>query len=315
MRALVYDAYGGLDRLLFRDLAVPACGRDQVLVRVRAAALNPKDSFVRKGRFRMISGRTFPKYVGADFAGEVAAVGADVRGLAPGDRVFGMLEEWTYRRGTLAEYVAPRAREVALMPHALSFEDGAALPLVSLTALQALRDVARLREGDAVCIHGASGGVGTAAIQLAVALGAIVTTTSSAANRELCRSLGATETLDYATAAPFSVAQRFRVVLDAFGNLSFDGVERALRPDGIYVTTVPSLRIVRDWLRTLFSWPRARLVVVRARRADLDALTSFVDEEQLRPVVDRVVSFDQAIEGLRHLETKRARGKIVVKVE
>ena len=315
MRALVYDAYGGLDRLAFRDLAVPACARDEVLVRVRAAALNPKDSFVRKGRFRMISGRTFPKYVGADFSGEVAALGADVRGLAPGDRVFGMLEEWTYRRGTLAEYVAPRAREVALMPRALSFEDAAALPLVSLTALQALRGVARLRKGDAVCIHGASGGVGTAAIQLAVALGAIVTTTSSAANRELCRSLGATEALDYATDAPFSVAQRFRVVLDAFGNLSFDRVERALRPSGIYVTTVPSLRIVRDSLRTLARWPRARLVVVRARRADLDTLTRLVDEKQLRPVVDRVISFDQAIEGLRHLETKHARGKIVVKVD
>ncbi len=315
MRALVYDAYGGLDRLAFRDLAVPACGRDEVLVRVRAAALNPKDSFVRKGRFRMVSGRTFPKYVGADFAGEVAALGADVRGLSPGDRVFGMLEEWTYRRGTLAEYVAARAREVALMPRALSFADAAALPLVSLTALQALRDVARLREGDAVCIHGASGGVGTAAIQLAVALGASVTTTSSAANRELCRSLGASEALDYVTDTPFSVAQRFRVVLDAFGNLSFDRVRRALRPDGIYVTTVPSLRIVRDSLRTLARRPRARLVVVRARRADLDALTRFVDEKQLRPVVDRVVSFDQAIEGLRHLETKRARGKIVVKVD
>lgn len=315
MRALVYDAYGGLDRLSFRDMPVPATGPDEVLVRVRAAALNPKDSFVRKGRFRTISGRAFPKYVGADFAGEVAAVGADVRGLAPGDRVYGMLEEWRYRRGTLAEYVAPRSREVARMPRTLSFEEAAALPLVSMTALQALRDVAQLREGDTVCIHGASGGVGTAAVQLAVALGAVVTTTSSAPNRELCRSLGAAEALDYAIDTPFAAAQRFRIVLDAFGNLSFDRVKRALRPDGIYVTTVPSLRIVRDSLRTLVGHPRARLVVVRARRADLDAVTGFVDRLELRPVVDRVVSFDRAIEGLRHLETKRARGKIVVKVD
>lgn len=315
MRALVYDAYGGLERLAFRDLPVPVAGRDEVLVRVRAAALNPKDSFVRKGRFRMISGRGFPKYVGADFAGEVAAVGPSVRGLALGDRVYGMLEEWTYRRGTLAEYVAPRSREVALMPRALSFEDAAALPLVSMTALQALRDVAHVREGDAVCIHGASGGVGTAAIQLSVALGATVTTTSSTANRELCRSLGATEALDYATDTPFAPAHRFRIVLDAFGNLSFDRVRRALQPDGIYVTTVPSLRIVRDSLRTILGHPRARLVVVRARRADLDAVTGFVDRLELRPIVDRVVTFDQAIEGLRHLETKRARGKIVVKVD
>jgi NADPH:quinone reductase-like Zn-dependent oxidoreductase len=314
MRALVYDAYGGLDRLAFRDLPAPEPRRDEVLVKVRAAALNPKDSFVRKGRFRAISGRSFPKRVGADFAGEVVELGSRVSGLAKGDRVFGMLEEWTYRRGTVAEYVAPRASEVARMPAALSFEEAAALPLVASTALQALRDIARIREGDAVCIHGASGGVGTAAIQLAVALGAVVTTTSGAANRELCRSLGATEALDYATDAPFAAPRRFRIVVDAFGNLSFDRVKHALTPDGIYVTTVPSIRIVRDAIRTLARWPRARLVVVRARRADLEAVARFVDDRLLRPVIDRVVGFDEAIEGLRHLETKRARGKIVVKV-
>jgi NADPH:quinone reductase-like Zn-dependent oxidoreductase len=314
VRALVYDAYGGLDRLAFRDLPVPACTSTGVVVRVRAAALNPKDSFVRKGRFRLVSGRAFPKRVGADFAGEVVLVGPRSSGLAVGDRVFGMLEEWTYRRGTVAEYVAPRASEVALMPGSLSFEDAAALPLVSLTALQALRDVARVHAGDAVCIHGASGGVGTAATQLAVALGASVTTTSSAKNRALCRSLGATDALDYATDTPFAGERRFRVVLDAFGNLSFDRVKSVLATGGIYVTTVPSVRIVRDSLRTLARHPRARLVVVRARRADLEAIGRFVGDSLLRPVVDRVVPFEDAIEGLRHLETKRARGKIVVKV-
>lgn len=314
MRALAYDAYGGLERLAFRDLPVPAPGRVEVLVRVRAAALNPKDSFVRKGRFRLVSGRTFPKRVGADFAGEVVEVGASVSGIEVGDRVFGMLEEWTYRRGTVAEYVAPRASEVARMPRLLSFEEAAALPLVSLTALQALRDIAHVRAGDAVCVHGASGGVGTAAIQLAVALGAIVTTTSSAKNLELCRSLGAAEALDYASDTPFASPHRYRVVLDAFGNLSFDRVKRVLTPDGIYVTTVPSVRIVRDSLRTLARQPRARLVVVRARRADLDGVARFVENGLLRPVVDRVVAFDDAIEGIRHLETKRSRGKIIVKV-
>jgi NADPH:quinone reductase-like Zn-dependent oxidoreductase len=314
VRALAYDAYGGLDRLSLRDLPVPAPGRGEVLVRVHAAALNPKDSFVRKGRFRLVSGRAFPKRVGADFAGEITEVGRGVSDLTAGDRVFGMLEEWTYRRGTVAEYVAPRASELACMPRTLSFEDAAALPLVSLTALQALRDVARIRAGDRVCVHGASGGVGTAAVQLAVALGAIVTTTSSANNRELCRSLGATEALDYATDTPFAAERRFRIVLDAFGNLSFDRVKRSLTPDGIYVTTVPSARIVRDSLRTIARYPRARLVVVRARRADLESVARFVDDRLLRPVVDRVVAFEDAIEGLRYLETKRARGKIVVKV-
>lgn len=314
MRALVYDRYGGLDVLQLRDVPVPAVRRGEVLVRVHAAALNPKDSFVRKGRFRLVSGRSFPKRVGADVAGEVVETGAGVRDLAPGTRVFGMLQEWTYRRGTVAEYVTLSASELGPMPASLSFEEAAALPLVSLTALQALRDVAKLRAGDAVCIHGASGGVGTAAIQIAIALGGVVTTTSSEGSRALCRSLGATETLDYAIDAPFSGSLRYRIVLDAFGNQSLDRVRRALTDDGVYVTTVPSARIVRASLRTLVSHPRARLVVVRPRRADLEAVTAFVEGGRLRPVIDRVVSLDDAVEGMRALETKRTRGKIVVKI-
>lgn len=313
MQALIYDRYGKLDVLQFRDVPVPKVGAGQLLVRVHAAALNPKDSFTRKGRFRLLSGRAFPKYVGNDLAGEVVETGAGAGDLAPGTRVFGMLEEVTYRRGTIAEYVTARSREVGIMPPNLSFEEAAALPLVSLTALQALRDVAKLRAGDEVCIHGASGGVGTAAIQIAVALGAVVTSTSSAANRELCRSLGASVALDYAADAPFDGSRRYRVVLDAFGNLSLGRVAKALTADGAYVTTVPSARIVRDTLRTLVGARRARLVLVRPRRADIDLLASFAASGKLRPVIDRVVAFEDAIEGMRHLETKRARGKIVVR--
>ena len=314
MRALVYDGYGKLDVLELRDMPVPAVGRGEVLVKVHAAALNPKDSFVRKGRFRLVSGRSFPKRVGADVAGEVVESGAGVRGLPRGTKVFGMLSEWTYRRGTVAEYVALEEREISVMPDELSFEEAAALPLVSLTALQALRDVAGICPGDAICVHGASGGVGTAAIQLAAALGGIVTTTSSARNREFCRSLGATEALDYAHDAPFSGASRYRIVFDAFGNLSLDRVKRALTRDGVFVTTVPSARIVRDTLRTLVGSRRARLVIVRPRRVDLEAIASFVRAGQLRPVIDRIVPLDDAIEGMRHLETKRARGKVIVRV-
>lgn len=314
MRALAYDRYGKLDVLELRDLPIPPVGPGEVLVRVHAAALNPKDSFVRKGRFRIVSGRSFPKRVGADVAGEVVEHAPGVLGFPIATKVYGMLEEWTYRRGTVAEYVAIKDSEIAVMPRSLSFEEAAALPLVSLTALQALRDVASVRAGDAVCIHGASGGVGTAAIQIAVALGAVVTSTSSTKNFELCRSLGATRTLDYAIDAPFSGARRYRVVLDAFGNLSFDMVRRALSNDGIYVTTVPSQRIVRDTVRTLVGAPRARLVIVKARSADLETIASFVRKGQLRPVIDRVFPLEGAIEGMRHVESKRARGKVVIRI-
>jgi NADPH:quinone reductase-like Zn-dependent oxidoreductase len=314
MHALVYDRYGGLDVLRARDVAVPAPGPDEVLVRVRAAALNPKDVLVRKGRFRLLSGWRFPKGVGLDFAGEAVARGSQVRGIDLGQRVYGALQQWSYRRGTLAEYVAVRHGELAPMPGALAFEEAAALPLVSLTALQALRDLAGVRDGDRVCVHGASGGVGMAAVQIARALGAIVVTTSSEANRGLCRSLGASETFDYARGDAFSGAQRFRVIFDAFGDLSFARVRPAIDGRGVYVTTVPSRRIIGDAMRTLVGYPRARLVLVRSRRADLEWISDLVERGVLRPIVDLVVPFDEAARGLRRLETRHARGKIVVRL-
>ncbi len=305
-RALCFDRYGPLSVLAIRELPLQEPRGSEVLVRVRAAALNPKDSFVRKGRFRAVSRWSFPKRVGVDFAGEVVR-GA---GFSAGDRVYGALEEVTYRRGTVAEHVVVRARELARMPSTLSFDEAAALPLVAMTSLQALRDIARVAPGDRVLLHGASGGVGTVAIQIAKFLGAHVTTTSSARNFELCLELGADETFDYAR--DDFLARSYRVVFDIFGNLSFDRVRRAL--EGTYVSSVPSARILVDTARTLTSAKRARLVLVRSRREDLETVTSLVERGLLRPVIDRVVPFADAVEAMRHLESKHARGKIVIRI-
>jgi len=310
-RALVYDRYGSLDVLEVRDLPLPAPRGDQLRVRVRAAALNPKDSLVRKGRFAVLSGRKFPKHVGVDFAGEVVEAGPSAT-LAVGQRVYGVLEEVRYLRGTLADEVVVDGRECGPMPASLSFEEAAALPLVSLTVLQAFRDLAQVRAGDRVAISGASGGVGTIAIQIAKVLGAHVTTTSSAKNRELCTSLGADEALDYATDDLLS--RRFRVIFDVFGNLSFSRVEHALSPFGVFVSTVPSARILFDAARTLRASKRAKLVVIRSRREDLETIAGMVDRGALKPVIDRVEPFERAREAIAHLETKRARGKIVVRM-
>jgi NADPH:quinone reductase-like Zn-dependent oxidoreductase len=315
MRALGYDRYGDVDVLSIREVPVPSPARGEILVRVRAAALNPKDSFVRKGRYRALSGRRFPKYVGADFAGEVEAVGRGVRGFAVGDRVFGMLDEIAYRRGSVADRVVVRPAELGPMPALLSFEEAASLPLAALTALQALRDRAKVRLGDAVCIHGASGGVGSLAIQVARALGARPTTTSSAANLELCRSLGAEEALDYASEDAFSGERRYRVVFDVFGNLSLSRVRSALTASGVYVTTVPSARLAVDALRTALGYPRARLVLVRPRPGDLGTLRGWVEARRLRPVIDSVVPIDRALDAVRRQETKHARGKVVISLD
>ena len=203
--------------------------RTRVRSSVTYAALNPKDALVRKGKFKVLSGRRFPKHCGVDFAGIVEAPYGDLRA---GDAVFGALSEWRFARGTLAELVAPRAAEVARIPAGVAEADAAAVALVGLTALQALRDVARVGGGASVLINGASGGVGTVAVQIARILGARVTTVSSAATMALCRSLGADETLDYTRLDEALGDAGFDVVFDVFGNLRFAHARAALRRRG-----------------------------------------------------------------------------------
>lgn len=314
MKAIVYDRYGGPEVLEERDVPSPRPGRGEVLIRVRAAALNPKDVLVRSGKFRWLTGTRFPLPFGHDWAGEVAETGHGDVPFAVGDRVYGCWNEARVRRGTLAQYAVSAVEACGLMPASLSFEEAASLPLAGQTALQALRDLAVVRAGDHLLVHGASGGVGTLAIQVGKALGAHVSTTSSAKNLAFCASLGADTTLDYATDAPFAPGAEHDVIFDVYGNLSFRKVRHALSLRGTYVTTVPSPRIAFDAARTLFTPQRARLVIIAPRQRDLATLTHWVDEKSLRPVVDRVFAWSEVREAARYLETRHARGKVVVRV-
>jgi NADPH:quinone reductase-like Zn-dependent oxidoreductase len=202
--------------------------------------------------------------------------------------------------------------QCAHAPEGLSFEQAAALPLASLTALQALRDEASLGPGQRVLLHGASGGVGVYAIQIAKATGAHVTTTSSAKNLEFCGSLGADVTLDYAVDDGLSGKRAFDVFFDVFGNRSLARVAPILSPRGTYVSTVPSPRVLFDQARTSFAVKKARLVVVRSRRRDLEAIAALVSQGKLSAVVDKVYSLDEIGPAQAHIESKRARGKVVV---
>ncbi len=313
MRAIVYDRYGAPGVLELRDLPSPAVGPGDVLVRVRAAALNPKDSLIRKGKFKTASGPTFPKLVGSDVAGVVEALGSGVTRLRVGDEVFGMRNGFT--GGTVAELVTLKEDELCLKPEELSFDQAAALPLTSLTALQALRDLGQCGPGSRVMIHGASGGVGVVAVQLAKAMGATVTTTCSEKNLEFVRSLGADETLDYTKTTGLEAGRHWSCVFDVFGNRRFSAAKASLAPRGVYVTTVPSVRNVFDDLRTRWlPLRKARLVVVKSNAKDLEVLKGFVERGQLKPVIDRVVPLAETASGQAHVETRRARGKVVISV-
>lgn len=313
MRAVVYDRYGTPDVLEIREVPAPTPGRDQLLVRVHAAALNPKDVLVRKGKFRWATGRAFPRGVGYDWAGHVVAAGPGTSVPAGGGPLFGMVNGW--RGITCAEYAVVNVNECARAPGRVPLAEAAAVPLAGLTALQALRDVGHVREGQSVCVNGGSGGVGTLAIQIACILGARVTSVSSARNLGACAELGAHETLDYARDDPFARASRYDVVFDVFGNHRFANVRHALVPSGTYVSTVPSRAILWDQARTsAFARQRARLVTVRSVAADLEVLRAWMDEGRLRPVVDRLVPINDIRDAQRYLETKRARGKVVITI-
>jgi NADPH:quinone reductase-like Zn-dependent oxidoreductase len=313
MRVVEYDAFGDESVLRLRDGPTPSAGAGELLVRVRAAALNPKDVFTRSGRLRTFSGTRFPKRLGYDWAGEVAALGPGVTGFAPGQAVYGMIQRWA--GGAVAEYAAVKVDELAPKPARLSFVEAAAVPLAGLTALQALRDEARLQPGQRVLINGASGGVGTFAVQIARALGARVVAVASAGNRGLVEQLGAHEVVDYARVDPCAVQPPVDVFFDVFGNQPFARARRALTPDGTWVSTVIRAHVALAHLRTLFfTAQRARLVLVRARRADLEVLSRWADEGALRPVLEAVLPMEEIATGMRQLSTKHTRGKVVLSV-
>lgn len=311
MRAAQYDRYGGPEVVGIREVARPEPGPRQIMVRVEACALNPKDVLTRAGSFARLAGPRFPKGIGYDFAGTVAAVGAQAGDVEPGALVLGMLKGW--RSCAAAEYVAVEHDEWALRPPGLSATEAAALPLVSLTALQALRDLAAVAAGANVAIHGASGGVGTVAVQIAKALGARVTALCGSASADLLRALGADEVHDYRVTPPAALPGSYDCFFDAFGDQSFWSVRSRLARRGCYVTTVPSAAHLRDHALTLLSpGRRARLVVVRTRRDDLQQIARWVEAGTLRPVVAQVLPLAELRRAQEMLQSKRTHGKIVL---
>ena len=313
MKVIQIDGYGTPAVLACRDAARPQCGPGELLVRVRAAGVNPKDCLVRKGKFRWFTGRRFPLGLGHDFAGTVEDVGRHVTAFRVGNPVYGMTNGWKGR--TYAEFLVARPSETALKPSTLNFVEAAAVPLAAMTALQALRDLGGLTPGQRVLINGSSGGVGTFAVQIACLLGAHVTAVCSGRNADLVRGLGAHQVLDYTMEDFRHLSRPVDVVFDVFGNCRFPDVRSILTPRGRFISTVPGLPIIK-WglLSRLSPGPRAHLVVVKSRAADLETLAGWIGEQRLNPVVDQVYPLAAAPEAHTYIETKRARGKVVLEV-
>jgi NADPH:quinone reductase-like Zn-dependent oxidoreductase len=319
MRAVVYCDYGAPDVLAVDDLEKPAPGPGQVLVQVKAASVNPLESHYMRGEpyfLRLQEGLRKPRNIqlGVDFAGTVAAVGSEVSTFKVGDEVFGG------RNGALAEYLVVAARNVVAKPANVSFAQAAAVPVAAVTALQAVRDRGHVASGQRVLINGASGGVGTFAVQIAKTLGATVTGVSSARNVELVRSLGADRTIDYTSENYTLGAERYDVIVDMIGNHSPRANRRVLTPTGTYVMVGgptgrwfrPADRLLEMALLSPFVDQRMGMFIAQLNGADLTTRRDLMQSGQVTPVIDREFPMDQIAEAMRYLETGRARGKVVV---
>jgi NADPH:quinone reductase-like Zn-dependent oxidoreductase len=321
MRAMVQRCYGVPNGIRLETIAKPVPNADQVLIKVRAAGINPVEWYGVSGqpRFvRLFNGIGTPKDTrpGYDVAGTVEAVGASVTDFKPGDEVFGGAA------GALSEFVVARASgAIVLKPDNMTFEEAGAIPIAAITALQGLRDEGRIAAGKKVLINGASGGVGTYAVQIAKALGAEVTGVCSTRNVELVRSLGADHVIDYTKADFTEATERYDLILDNVGNHGFFALEDVMKPDGVIVVVGgskkepflgPIGRVIASKIAQHFIEPAVTFFIASVNKADLELLAGWAREGKLRTVIDRRFALENAGAALEYLGGGHARGKVVV---
>ena len=313
MRAIGLRRYGPPEVLETLEVERPEPAPEGVLIRVAAAGVNPADCLLRSGALRFVARQKMPFVPGADVAGVVEAVGPGVRRFGVGDPVHAMLPSTA--GGGYAEYAVASEATVAAMPPGLTFAEAAAVPLAALTALQALRDKANLAAGSRVLVNGASGGVGTFAVQISGAMGARVTAVSSGRNADLVRGLGE-EFVDYTREDATAGEVRHDVVFDAVNVLAFRKARRVVRPNGVFVTVNPFIgRLSPGWLARFRDGRRIESVLVKPDGGDLETIGAWISAGDVRTVIDRSYPLAEAAEAHRYSESRRARGKIILVVD
>ncbi|QIO55324.1 NADP-dependent oxidoreductase (plasmid) [Rhizobium leguminosarum bv. trifolii] len=333
MKAFLIDRYKKGGALRLGQSPEPQLRENDVMVEIHAASVNPLDAKIRDGEFKLILPYRLPLVLGNDVAGVVVRVGANVRQFKPGDAVYA--RPGKDRIGTLAEYIAIDAADVALKPANLSMEEAASIPLVALTAWQALVERAKLQKGQRVLIHAGSGGVGTIAIQLAKHLGAHVATTVSTANIDLVKSLGADVVVDYKKDDFQTVLKGYDVVLNSLGKETLEKSLAVLKPGGklISISGPPDPDFAREngfgfllqQVMRLLSFGIRRkskrrgigysFLFMTANGAQLGKITSLIEAGAIRPVIDRAFPFEKTNEALDYVETGRVKGKVVIAVK
>ncbi|MCD7040059.1 MULTISPECIES: NADP-dependent oxidoreductase [Pseudomonas fluorescens group] len=333
MKAFIIDRYGKKVSLRASEVPEPALGQNDVLVEIHAASINPLDSKIRDGEFKMILPYRLPLIMGNDLAGVVVKVGSRVQKFKPGDEVYARPDD--DRIGAFAEFIAIKEDSVAIKPKTLTMEEAASIPLVGLTSWQALVEKGNLKKEQKVLIHAGSGGVGTFAIQLAKHLGASVATTTSTANIELVKSLGADIVIDYKKDDFEKTLRGYDVVLNSLGSDTLEKSLRVLKPGGrlISISGPPDLdyaksaglsgflklvmRLLSFGIRKKAKRQQASysFLFMRASGEQLRNITALIDSGFIRPVIDKVFPFESTQEALAYVDAGRAKGKVVVKVK
>ncbi|MBT9488125.1 MAG: NADP-dependent oxidoreductase [Rubrivivax sp.] len=332
MKAFTLERYGKKRPLQLADVPTPEPRDDEVLVQVHAASVNQLDAKLRDGEFKLILPYRLPTVLGHDVAGEIVKLGRSVRQFKVGDAVYARPDD--FRIGTFAEFVPVKETSLALKPKALTMEEAASVPLVALTAWQALVEKARLKKGQKVFIQAGSGGVGTLAIQLAKHLGATVATTTSAGNVALVKSLGADVVIDYKTQDFEDVLRDYDVVLNSQDGKTLDKSLRVLKaggklisisgpPDPAFGQQIAAPAFVKLVMRLLSAGTRRKassrgidysFLFMKASGSQLREIAGLIDAGAIRPVVDRVFPFESTNEAMAYVESGRAKGKVVIKL-
>ena len=311
MKAITINRYGPIDVLEYSEIQEPKITPNQLLVKIHATSVNPIDWKIRQGQLQLLSGFNFPIVLGCDLSGVVLEVGEKVDNFEPGDEIYTFVNPLS--GGAYAEYIAVPANTAALKPKNMNYCQAAAVPVAGLTAFQALFDLGQIRPGKKVLINGASGGVGTFAVQIAKAMKAEVIGVCSSKNLNLIESLGVNRVIDYNHIDFTKESEQYDIIFDAVGKESFLTSENVLKSEGVYISTLPTVENLPSTFLTLFMpGKKSKLILAQPNPRDLISLRELIEDGLVKSVIDRTYKLAEIAEAHAYSEMGRAVGKIVI---
>jgi len=315
MKAVITKEYGSVDVLSLESVDQPAINENEILVEVRAASVNPLDWRIRTGEMKIMTGKRPPKILGSDYSGVVSEIGKNITSYKKGDEVFGMIDIIKVKEGTYAEFVKVKENDICIKPNNSSFEEAASIPLVSLTAYIALSNIAKVKRGSSVLVNGCAGGVGSAAVQIAKALGCKTTGVCSTKNIDFARKIGADDVIDYKKDNVLGKTEVYDAIFDTVGNLAFSKSKRILKPGGIYVTTAVTLpAMIFTPITNVFRSKKFKLVMVKPDSNILSTIKQMVEDEKIKGQISKIFGIEQIKEAHEMSQNGGFSGKLVLKM-